>query len=120
MNAEYNSIAKDLAVVLLLVDTLREQYISSETPAKKTLICEQVPYSEREVEELYVQKRIEKLLQEAASLQRELDSFEWRRRDGHATTAEVGNEEQRAGQGHPSSWSGSLARRAASRTRSGS
>jgi hypothetical protein len=81
MNRDYVRIAHRRAAMMELQRVLMDTYIPGDSPAKKEVICDEVPFSDKEVTAealIEVYELLERLQQEEKF---EMSKFEFRRRD---------------------------------------
>lgn len=95
MNAEYKTHAYARTILQELQRQLLERFISAETPAKATLVCEEVFYADREVPQEELRRMLVRLrrIEEQESLL--MSEFETHRRtQPDEPPNEVPNEEK--------------------------
>lgn len=81
MNTSYKKLAYEVTVFALLRRTLEEKYLQGGGSLKEDLICELVPYADRQVPNETVADVIQRLLEEERRLSEEMAQYEFRKRD---------------------------------------
>jgi hypothetical protein len=95
---EFAKLAKRKSVLDYVVRLLMDRAVEGDTPAKDRIICEEVSYKEREVDQRTILDFKERLEQEAHELQLEMNQFTTTRKK-HGQQPESHPEEARVKKG---------------------